>query len=85
MHPAPTVRFNLTALMRRHHVTLRELKQCTGITLKRIRAVRALTSVDYGVYCDFHQAVTGENIFSLARYRAIERQKEENLTRHNVR
>lgn len=57
------VDFNLSALMREHKVTLHELKARTGVTLKRIRAIRSMSRVNYYTYCDMTQAVTGVNVF----------------------
>lgn len=65
------VPFNLTRLMRAHKVTIRDLAKRTGLTMERIRLIRAADMVPYTTYCDLHQAVTGENVFSRARHDAM--------------
>lgn len=66
-----TSRFDLAGLMRTHKVTIRELAARTGITMKRIREIRAMDRVSYLTFCDLTQAVTGVNVFSLPRYHAM--------------
>lgn len=63
-----TVGFNLGRLMRENRVALRELKARTGITLKRLRQIRAMDYVSYSTYCDLTQAVTGQNVFDPGYY-----------------
>jgi hypothetical protein len=70
----PTVKFDLASLMRKHGVTIRDLAARTGLTMKRVRRIRATPSVPYMTYCDMTQAVTGVNVFSLARLDAITKQ-----------
>jgi hypothetical protein len=65
------VQFDLKALMARHKVTIRELSARTGVPMKRIREIRAMGRVSYCHYCDYTQAVTGENVFSRATYNAF--------------
>jgi hypothetical protein len=67
-NPADHVPFNLASLMRVHKVTIRDLSERTGATMKRIRQIRGMTSVSYTTYCDYTQAVTGVNVFSRAHY-----------------
>lgn len=63
-----TVDFDLAALMRQHKVTIRELAVRMGITMQRVRAIRAETQVSYPLMCDFSEAVTGQKVFDRARY-----------------
>jgi myo-inositol catabolism protein IolC len=69
-----TVPFDLTSLMREHKVTIKQLADRTGLTMKRIRAIRSLDRVTYTTYCDLTQTVTGVNVFNCARYDAIRMQ-----------
>lgn len=62
------VDFDLAALMRKHGVTIRELKARTHITMKRIREIRAMDRVPYTTYADLHEAVTGEVVSDYATY-----------------
>ncbi len=48
----------LCSLMRKHRVTIRDLKQRTGITMKRIRTVRE-TGLGGHAAIDWHEAITG--------------------------
>jgi uncharacterized protein YdbL (DUF1318 family) len=66
--------FNLTSLMRRHKVTIRDLSKRMDVTMKDIRRIRAKKRVSYCTYCDYHQGVTGENVFNYNRYQAIQAQ-----------
>jgi hypothetical protein len=45
---------DIRRLMRRNHVTIRELTKWFHITLKRVRYVRENGSETYLVYCDWH-------------------------------
>lgn len=65
------VKFDLARLMRAHGVTIRELSARMDIPMTRIRAIRAMERVDYLIYCDYTQAVTGHNVFSKARWGAM--------------
>ncbi len=76
--PTAPCRLDLKALMRKHHTTIRQLADATGLTIARIRQLRALESFDYPVYCDLVQAISGQNVFNRARYNAIQRQTERN-------
>ena len=69
-----TCPFNLSSLMRKHRITIRGLSKRMGVSIKRIRQVRTMSRVDYLTYCDFREAVTGEVVFSRARYDAMDRQ-----------
>src|SRR5262245_30183680 len=69
------VRFDLARIMRKHGVTIRELASRMEITMKRVREVRALKRVDYLLYCDYTQAVTGQKVFSRARFDAMQREE----------
>lgn len=51
----------LFRLMRKHRVTIRELKARTGITLKRIRQVRESGLADANAVRDWVQAITGRD------------------------
>jgi hypothetical protein len=66
------VKFDLAGLMRKHGVTIRELAARMDIPMTRVRAIRAMDRVDYLTYCDCTQAVTGVNVFSPARFRAMQ-------------
>lgn len=46
-------------LMRVHHVTIRELRERMGITMKRIRHVRERGLTDRNVIRDWVQGITG--------------------------
>ena len=48
----------LCALMRKHKVTMRDLKACTGFTLKLIRS-RRTTGLKGHAAIDWHEAITG--------------------------
>jgi transcriptional regulator with XRE-family HTH domain len=50
-------------LMRRHKVTIREIAARLNVTLKRVREVRKNGAETYFIYCDWHQAITGDDIF----------------------
>lgn len=71
---ASPTRFDLTSLMRTHKVTIRQLAARMGITMTRVREVRAMGRVSYLSYCDFTEAVTGVSVFNPARYEAMCRQ-----------
>lgn len=71
MRDPMNVRFNLDALMRKHHVTIAELARRMDITMKRVRQVRAQRFVHYLTYCEFAEAVTGVKVFSRWRYDAM--------------
>jgi hypothetical protein len=71
---ASMTRFDLIGLMNRHHVTIRQLAERMGVTMTRLREVRAMDRVPYMVYCDYHEAVTGECVFNRGRYWAMCRQ-----------
>jgi transcriptional regulator with XRE-family HTH domain len=49
-------------LMQRHKVTIRELAALLNVTLNRMREVRENSVETYLIYCDWHQATTGEDI-----------------------
>lgn len=49
----------LKSMMRKHHVTIRELKSRTGITMKRIREVLDSELVGVETCRDWIQAITG--------------------------
>jgi hypothetical protein len=68
---ASLTRFDLTSLMRAHKVTIRQLAERMGVTMKRVREVRAMDRVPYMVYCDYHEAVTGECVFHPGRFNAM--------------
>lgn len=67
---AETVPLNLASMMRANRVTIRTLSEQTGLTMKRIREIRAMSRVPYTVYCDLYQAASGANVFDRARYDA---------------
>lgn len=71
---ASPTRFDLTSLMRSHKVTIRQLAARMGITMKRVREVRAMERVPYLNACDFHEAVTGVCVFNPDRYNAMRAQ-----------
>jgi hypothetical protein len=71
---ASLTRFDLTTLMRVNKVTIRQLANRMGVTMTRVREVRAMGRVPYMVYCDYHEGVTGECVFNPARYNAMCRQ-----------
>jgi FtsP/CotA-like multicopper oxidase with cupredoxin domain len=71
---SPTVRFDLAPLMRANRISIRELAARMGVTMARVREVRAMARVPYPVACDYHQAITGVDVFSRARFDAICRQ-----------
>lgn len=48
----------LSRLMRRYRVTIRELKNRTGITMKRIRQLRKIGVSGFSA-CDLYEAITG--------------------------
>ena len=64
-------RFDLARLMRANKVTIRELSKRMNVTMKDIRRIRSMARVSYCTFCDYTQAVTGVNVFNLARYYAI--------------
>jgi hypothetical protein len=64
---------DLAALMREHRVTIRQLADRMGITMKRVREVRATGWVNYLAYCEFVEAVTGVCVFDRARWDAMTR------------
>jgi transcriptional regulator with XRE-family HTH domain len=70
----PPCKLDLARLMRRHRVTIAELARRMGLSRAAVRRVRAADRVSYPTYCDFVQAVTGEDVFCRARYDAICRQ-----------
>lgn len=51
----------LVKLMRRYRVTIRELSARTGITMKRIRAVRHEGLADRHAIRDWVEAITGQD------------------------
>lgn len=51
----------IASLMRRHRVTIRELKKRTGITLKRIRQIRDEGLNGREICRDWIQAITGKD------------------------
>lgn len=66
-----TCSIDLAQLMRAHKITIRQLAAKMGVTIKRVREVRAMTRLSYLSYCDYYEAVTGQVIFSKARWDAI--------------
>jgi hypothetical protein len=64
-----------TGLMREYKVTIRGLAERMGVTMVRVREVRAMTRVDYLTYCDYYQAVSGTDVFNRPRYDAMCRQE----------
>ena len=69
-----TCPFNLTALMNAHKVTIRELAKRMNVPMTRVREVRRMNRVSYMNYCDYTEAVTGQSVFSPARFHAMDRQ-----------
>ena len=55
--------YSITRLMQSNKTTILELAARMGVTQKRVRAVRASGVNSYIVYCDWHQAITGINIY----------------------
>jgi len=51
----------ITALMRRHKVTIRQLSRRMGITQKRIREARAAGLADAAAARDWVEAITGKD------------------------
>ena len=49
--------------MRVNHVTIATLSARMGVTQTRVRQVRASGVSSYLVYCDWHEAITGINIY----------------------
>lgn len=76
-HDPLLVAFDLTSLMRRHGVTIRELARRMGVTMARVREVRDAKRVHYLTRCDFHEAITGDVVFSRARWDAMQRRAAE--------
>jgi len=65
---------SLTSMMRREHVTIRQLKARSGFTLKRIREVRESGIYDAHVCRDWIQSITGADPGQeLAEYYAQQR------------
>ena len=54
----------ITSLMRVNHVTIAALAARIGVTQTRVRQVRASGVPSYLIYCDWHEAITGINVFS---------------------
>lgn len=50
-------------LMRVNRVTIAALAARMGVTQTRVRQVRASSVPSYLIYCDWHEAITGINIF----------------------
>ena len=50
-------------LMRVNHVTIAALAASMGVTQTRVRQVRAAGVSSYLLYCDWHEAITGINIY----------------------
>lgn len=49
-------------LMRAHNKTIRGLAQSMGITVKRVREVRATGVQGLGFVCDWYEAITGVDL-----------------------
>lgn len=54
----------IKSMVRTHRVTIAALAGRLGITQKRVRQVRERGLDDYLRYCDWHEAITGINIFN---------------------
>ena len=50
-------------LMQANHVTIAALAARMGVTQTRVRQARASGMSSYLVYCDWHEAITGQNIY----------------------
>lgn len=50
-------------LMRSNRVTIRGLAAKMGVTQKRVREVRAQGVRGYMLVCDWHEGITGRNIY----------------------
>ena len=53
----------ISSLMRANHVTIAALAARIGVTQTRVRQVRASGLQSYLIYCDWHEAITGINIY----------------------
>ena len=53
----------ITSLMRVNRVTIEALAARMGVTQTRVRQVRASGVPSYLMYCDWHEAITGLNIY----------------------
>ena len=60
-YAAPMSGDEIRSLMRRSHVTIRELAKRIGITMKRIRDVRATGLGDANAIRDWVEAITGKD------------------------
>ena len=54
---------SITQLMQSNKITISALAARMGVTQKRVREVRAFGVNSYLIYCDWHQAITGINIY----------------------
>jgi predicted transcriptional regulator len=58
----------IKAMMRSHRVTIATLAERLGVTQKRVRQVREQGLDSYLHYCDWHEAITGINIYRPDQY-----------------
>ena len=54
----------IRSLMRGNRTTIAALAERMNITMARVHHVRTHGVASYAQYCDWHQAITGMNIFT---------------------